>query len=125
MTRKILIVEDQADIRKLIRLTLSQTGFTLYEAENGDHGWQLAQELRPDVVLLDVMMPGRLDGLQVCTRIKADTSLAGTRVVMLTARSQGTDIMAGFQCGAEAYLSKPFSPLELLETVEQLVGCVG
>lgn len=122
MDRKILIVEDQADIRKLIKLTLSQTGFALFEAENGEQGLQLAQELRPDAVLLDVMMPGRLDGLQICARIKADPLLAATRIVMLTARSQGTDIMTGFQSGADAYLTKPFSPLELLETVEQLVG---
>ena len=122
MTKTVLIVEDQADIRKLIKLTLSQTGLALFEADNGDEGYRMVQDLRPDVVLLDVMMPGHLDGLQICTRIKATPELAAMRVVMLTARSQGTDVMTGFQCGADAYLTKPFSPLELLETVQTLAG---
>lgn len=121
MKQNILIVEDQADIRRLIRLTLDRPGLDLHEAENGDDGLNLARQLAPKVLLLDVMMPGNLDGYQVCAQVKADPALGRTRVIMLTARSQGDDIMTGFQCGADAYLTKPFSPLELADTVEELL----
>ena len=116
--KRILIVEDHADIRKLIRMTLEYAEYELDEAADGGLGLRLAQLAKPDLVLLDVMMPGELDGLQVCRRIKADPRLAGTRVVLLTARGQVKDREAGLAAGADAYLVKPFSPLQLIETVE-------
>jgi DNA-binding response OmpR family regulator len=73
-------------------------------------------------MLLDVMMPGRLDGFQVCRAIKADAELQSTLVVMLTARGQSSDVSAGEQSGADAYLVKPFSPLELIDRVEAMVA---
>jgi DNA-binding response OmpR family regulator len=122
MTHRILIVEDQADIRKLIRMTLEFSDFELHEAADGETGLELARSVRPHLMLLDVMMPGRLDGFQVCRAIKADAELQSTLVVMLTARGQSSDVSAGEQSGADAYLVKPFSPLELIDRVEAMVA---
>ena len=120
--KRVLIVEDQADIRKLIRMTLEFENYEIHEASDGSFGLRMAQAIRPDVMLLDVMMPGELDGLQVCQRIKSDPAMAGTKVVLLTARGQQKDREAGEQAGADDYLVKPFSPLQLIETLEQLLG---
>jgi CheY-like chemotaxis protein len=121
--RNALIVDDQADIRKLILMTMESEDFNLHEADNGEDAWRLAQNLRPAVVLLDVMMPGGLDGYQVCEKIKKDPLLQTlTKVILLTARGQKTDIEQGQAVGCDAYLVKPFSPLELLDTVDRLVA---
>lgn len=114
----ILIVEDQSDIRKLIRMTLELGNSEIHEAENGEAGWHMVKALRPDLVLLDVMMPGSLDGYQVCQKIRQEPSLRQTPVILLTARGQQSDFEMGRQAGADAYLTKPFSPLELIDTVD-------
>ncbi|MCX7670423.1 MAG: response regulator [Anaerolineae bacterium] len=119
--KKILIVEDHADIRKLIRMTLEFENYEIHEAADGVFGLKMAQAIRPDMVLMDVMMPGELDGLQVCQRIKTDPALRHIHVVLLTARGQTKDREAGLQAGADNYLVKPFSPLQLIETIEQLL----
>jgi CheY-like chemotaxis protein len=116
----VVVVEDQADIRKLVRMTLSICEAEVYEADSGDSGLRLVNELRPPVVLMDIMMPGEVDGLEACRRIKQDPRLNNTRVVMLTARGQEADLAAGKAAGADAYLVKPFSPLQLLDTVAEL-----
>lgn len=122
MKRKALIVDDQPDIRKLIMMTMECEDFDLFEADNGEDALLTAQRLRPRLVLLDVMMPGALDGYQVCEQIKADPILgAMTKVILLTARGQKTDIERGHEAGCDAYLVKPFSPIELLDTVDRLV----
>lgn len=119
--KRVLIVEDQADIRKLIRMTLEFEPYEIHEAANGINGLQLAGEVLPDLILLDVMMPGEIDGLQVCARVRANPALQATRVVVLTARGQIQDRDAGQQAGADEYLIKPFSPLQLIETIERLM----
>jgi DNA-binding response OmpR family regulator len=121
MTHRILIVEDQPDICKLIRMTLEFGDFEIHEAHDGETGLNMVRAIRPAIVLLDVMMPGLLDGYQVCTRIKQDPELRSIQVVMLTARGQVSDLAAGEAAGADAYLVKPFSPLELIERVEAMV----
>lgn len=118
MAAKLLIVEDQTDIRNLIRATLEFEDFEIHEAEDGRSGLEKFVAVRPSVVLLDVMMPGELDGLQVCQRIKQSPQGANTIVILLTARGQKADVEIGLKAGADAYLVKPFSPLELIETVE-------
>ena len=116
---RILIVDDQADIRKLITLTLQHLeNAELYEADNGGDGLRLALEIKPDLMLLDVMMPGSLDGYQVCDKVKKDPVLGQhTKVILLTARGQQADLARGREAGADHYLIKPFSPLELLDSV--------
>jgi len=115
--KKILIVEDQTDIRELIRMTLELEDFEIHEAENGDRGLALAGELVPQLILLDVMMPGTLNGYQVCARVRQDPRLKRTKVVMLSARSQEADRQAGLDAGADDYLVKPFSPRQLLQVI--------
>lgn len=118
MTRKVLIVDDNAGLRKLIRLTLKTAGFQLLEAENGDDALRMTKSHLPDFVLLDVMMPGSMDGYQVCSAIKNDPSLRHVWVFILSARAQQADLDAGRQAGADHYLVKPFSPVELLKLVQ-------
>ena len=119
--KRVLIVEDQADIRKLIRMTLEFEPYEIFEAPDGVTGLRMAAELQPSMLLLDVMMPGELDGLQVCRLVRADPRLSGTRVLLLSARGQARDREAGVQAGADDYLIKPFSPLQLVETIERLM----
>ena len=119
---RVLIVEDQADIRKLIRMTLEFEAYEIHEAGDGASGLRLARAVRPDLVLLDVMMPGEMDGLQVCQALKTDPELKGIKVVLLTARGQIRDQEAGRTAGADEYLVKPFSPLQLSDTIELLLG---
>jgi CheY-like chemotaxis protein len=109
---KILIVDDHSDIRRLIRLLLDRT-FEVLEADNGVDALDLARRHKPRVVVLDVMMPGELDGLQVLSAIKKDPELQETYVVMVTARGQSSDFETATNLGADAYFIKPFSPLAL------------
>jgi CheY-like chemotaxis protein len=124
MTARILIVDDQPDIRKLIRLTLQHLDDAeVFEAENGAEGWHRAQDLKPNIMLLDVMMPGELDGYQVCDKVKKDPSLRHhTKVILLTARAQKEDLEQGAKVACDAYLTKAFSPLKLLDMVDEMLG---
>ncbi len=118
--KKVLIVEDHADIRKLLHMTMEFEDFEIYEAANGDVGLEMARAHSPDVVLLDVMMPGTLSGLEVCRCIKANSALMHTKVIMLTARGQAEDRRDGIKAGADEYLIKPFSTIQVLETIYRL-----
>ena len=120
--KRILITEDQADIRKLIHMPLEFEDYEIREAPDGMEGLRVAKEFHPDLMLLDIMMPGELDGLQVCRNIKADPVLKTIKVVLLTARGQVADRQAGKDAGADGYLIKPFSPLELIETLEGMLA---
>ncbi len=120
--RKILIVEDQPEIRELIRLTLEFDDYEIFEAGTGAAALAIAEKQRPDLVLLDVMMPGGMDGVEVCRRIKADANLRRIKVVMLSAKSQANDKTAGLNAGADTYLTKPFSPVELMTTINRVIG---
>ncbi len=119
---KILIVEDHADIRRLIRMTLEFEAVEIHEAADADAGLAAAQALKPDLVLLDVMMPGSMDGLALCRALRADPALATVPVVVLSARGHACDRQAGLDAGASAYLVKPFSPMQLLELTGTLLG---
>ncbi|WP_153116718.1 response regulator transcription factor [Rhodocyclus tenuis] len=119
--RKIVLVDDHADIRRLIRITLGKA-FEVFEAEDGASGLDLVRRQRPDLVVLDVMMPGGLDGIKVLDAIKADPALLHTRVIMVTARGQQQDYQLGMSLGADAYFIKPFSPLELVTRIHELLA---
>jgi DNA-binding response OmpR family regulator len=121
---KILLVDDHADIRRLMRITLGNH-FEVQEADNGQAGLALARSMRPDVVVLDVMMPGELNGLQVLDAIKEDPDLIHTRVIMVTARGQVHDYEDGMERGADAYFVKPFSPLQVVTCIKDLLGKTG
>jgi DNA-binding response OmpR family regulator len=116
----ILVVDDEPPILELVRFTLEDEQIRVLEASDGAQALETALAVRPDLILLDVQMP-RLDGLEVCRRLRADASLAGTRIVMLTAAGQDADRARGLAAGADEYLTKPFSPLALFTLVRSLL----
>jgi DNA-binding response OmpR family regulator len=118
---KILLVDDHSDIRRLIRITLGKA-YEVLEAEDGVTGLELARKQKPDLVVLDVMMPGEIDGFQVLDAIKADPAMLNTRVIMVTARGQAHDYEAGMARGADAYFIKPFSPLQLVACIKETLA---
>ncbi|MDT7835724.1 response regulator transcription factor [Aquabacterium sp. OR-4] len=121
--KRILVVDDQQDIRELVRMTLETGGHEVHEAANGSAALRLAGQLAPDLVLLDVMMPGSLDGLDVCRCLKqpgGDGAPPRMKVVMLSACHATSDQHAGLAAGADGYLAKPFSPRALLALVSSL-----
>jgi CheY-like chemotaxis protein len=120
--KKILIVDDQAAVRELVGVTLEIGPYQILEAANGDEALRLAQAELPDLILLDIQMPGgKLDGLQVCRILKGDAATQNIRIVLLTAKGQEWDKQAGQEAGADGYFVKPFSPLDLIDTVESIL----
>lgn len=118
---KILLVDDHSDIRRLIKITLGKN-YEVFEAEDGVSGLESVRQHRPDLVVLDVMMPGEMDGFQVLDAIKADPQLINTRVIMVTARGQARDYDAGMARGADSYFIKPFSPLQLVACIKETLA---
>jgi DNA-binding response OmpR family regulator len=116
----ILVVDDEPPILELVRYTLEDEQIRVLEASDGAQALEAALAARPDLILLDVQMP-RLDGLEVCRRLRADPTLAGTRIVMLTAAGQDAERARGLAAGADEYLTKPFSPLALFTLVRSLL----
>lgn len=118
MNEKLLIVDDNSDLRRMLRISLGYGKYKMYEAATGAEAMQIAREQHPDVMLLDVMMPGELDGFQVCEMIKNDPDLKDIFVIILTALSSVGDRTEGNRVKADFYMPKPFSPLQLIETIE-------
>ena len=119
--KKILIVDDHSDIRKLIRITLGES-YEVFEADNGATCLNIIHIKKPDLIVLDVMMPGKLDGLMVLDIIKSDPELRHIRVIMVTARGQVADYDDGMLRGADAYFIKPFSPLQLTDAIDKILA---
>lgn len=120
MGKKILVIEDEEDIVELIRYNLEKEGFTIYSADNGEDGLAKLKNLKPSLVILDLMLPG-IDGLEVAKKIKKDDNLAHIPVVMLTAKTAESDIVVGLELGADDYITKPFSPKVLLSRVKAVL----
>jgi CheY-like chemotaxis protein len=120
---RILVVDDDETILRLLQVNLEMEGHEVLTAGDGYAALERLREGRPEVVLLDVMMPG-LDGWQVCEQIRADddAALAAIPVVFLSARAQESDLARGTEVGADAYVTKPFDPLALIELVERLAA---
>jgi two-component system phosphate regulon response regulator PhoB len=116
----ILIVEDEEDIVELIRYNLLKNGFKATSALTGDEGLKLARALIPDLILLDIMLPGQ-DGIEVCRTLRKDDRTAAIPVVMLTARTEESDIITGLELGADDYVTKPFSPKVLIARVRAVL----
>lgn len=115
--RKILVVEDSEDTRKLILATLKLRDFEVVAVDNSDTALEQFQTYMPDLILLDVMMPGRLDGVGLCREIRALVG-ASVKIAFVSAKGQIADLATGRAAKADAYVVKPFSPLKLLETVD-------
>lgn len=116
----VLIVDDEPNIVELVRVTLEDERLRVVDAGNAAAALELAGALQPDLVLLDVNLPD-MSGLEVCVELRADPRLAPTKIVMLTASAQESDVARGLAAGADHYLTKPFSPVRLLSLVEDLL----
>lgn len=114
---KILIVEDEDTIRKFERVNLEMEGYQVLEASSGEEGLEIAREERPDIVLLDVMLPG-IDGFEVCRHLRAMEREIG--IIMVTAKNQDIDKIEGLEAGSDDYISKPFNPRELTLRIKSL-----
>jgi CheY-like chemotaxis protein len=121
---KILIAEDEADIRDLISFTLQFSGHTVVATKDGQEALEMALQEMPDMILMDVRMP-RMTGYDACRRIKEEPTISHIPVVFLSAKGQDVEIRAGLDAGATEYLLKPFAPYELVERVTQLLAQYG
>jgi len=121
MTKTILVVDDQDELRLLISLSLQSLG-PIVEAANAEQALARFAEERPDLVMLDIWLGPGPSGLDVCAELRRDPRNVGTRIVLLSACGQQSDIAAGMAAGADLYLVKPFSPMELLAAVSDLVA---
>jgi DNA-binding response OmpR family regulator len=117
----VLVADDDADIRDLVAFKLEQAGFEVISVEDGQTALAKAQERRPTLAVLDVSMPG-LSGIEVCRLLRADPATAGILIIMLTARVQEQDVEGGFSAGADDYVTKPFSPRELVSRIQALLS---
>jgi DNA-binding response OmpR family regulator len=117
----ILVADDEEDLRELVTYRLTRSGYQVIGAGDGLEALELAAERTPDLMVLDVMMP-KLDGYELTRRVRAEATLRSIPVILLTARSQESDIDRGFEVGADDYLKKPFNPDELVARVRAVLG---
>jgi two-component system alkaline phosphatase synthesis response regulator PhoP len=118
--QKILVVEDEPDIRKLVQYNLTQERFSVLEAEDGEQALKLLQRERPNLVILDLMLPG-VSGLELCRLLKQRSETAKLPILMLTAKAGEADRIVGLEMGADDYLAKPFSPREMVARVRAIL----
>jgi two-component system alkaline phosphatase synthesis response regulator PhoP len=120
MKESILVVDDEDDIVELVRYNLSKAGYRVTCVGTGEEGLQVARSQSPDLVVLDLMLPG-IDGLDVCRQLKSEAATKGIPVIMVTARGDEADIVTGLELGADDYLAKPFSPRVLLARIKSVL----
>lgn len=120
MKEKILIVEDEKDIVKMLEYNLKKEGFRTFSCSEGEETLDLALKERPDIVILDLMLPG-IGGLDVCKMLKKDDNTSAIPIIMLTAKAQESDKVIGLELGADDYVTKPFSPRELIARIKAVL----
>lgn len=118
--KKIVIIEDEPDILEVLSYNLQREGFEVFSATNGTLGLSLVNKEVPDLILLDLMLPG-MDGIEICSAIKNDPATQNTLVIMVTAKGEESDIVLGLGVGADDYITKPFSPKELVARVKAVL----
>lgn len=119
--KTIMIVDDQMEIRELVEVTLNVGEYRMLKAKSGEEALALARLHQPDLIIMDVMMPGGMDGLQATRLLREDAATCHSKIIMLTAKGQKADIEKGLQAGADDYFVKPFSPLDLIRKVEEIL----
>ncbi|MCD6289969.1 MAG: response regulator transcription factor [Anaerolineae bacterium] len=124
MAQRVLVVDDDRQIVRLVRAYLEQSGFEVLTASDGETALHTIRSERPDLVVLDLMLPGR-DGWEITRILRSDPSLVGTPIIMLTARVEDTDKIVGLELGADDYVTKPFNPRELVARVRAVLRRVG
>ncbi len=121
MSKHVLIADDEANIVISLEFLMQREGHRVTIARDGDAALEAIRRERPDLVLLDVMMPGK-SGFEVCQAVRADEALAAVKILMLSAKGRDTDLAKGSALGADAYMTKPFSTRELADKVRELLG---
>lgn len=121
----VLVIEDNADIRRLLHWALEPEGHDIVEASNGAAGLERLKSVRPAIVLVDAMMPGEIDGYEVCRRIKADPDFGRIPIVMVSAKAYASDRALAKAAGADEFLAKPFSPVALADLVARLLNATA
>jgi DNA-binding response OmpR family regulator len=117
----VLAADDDEDILELVAFRLERSGYTVLQARDGEQALELARAERPDLAVLDVMMP-KMDGFELTRRLRAEEATSRMPIILLTARAQDADVDRGFESGADDYLRKPFSPQELSTRVQAILG---
>ena len=120
--KKILIVDDQLEIRRLVEITLSVGNYQIIQAESGEEALKIVKAEKPDLIIMDITMPGEIDGLEATRILKNDPETKGCPIILLTGKGQEDNRKNGFTAGADDYFVKPFSPLELIQKVEEVLG---
>lgn len=118
---RVLVADDEDDVRELVVYRLTRSGYQVIEARDGDEAFRLAVDQLPDVCVVDVMMP-KADGYEVTRRLRAEAVTRNIPIILLTARTQEADVSRGFEVGADDYLKKPFNPDELVARVRAVLG---
>jgi DNA-binding response OmpR family regulator len=117
----ILAADDDEDILELVTFRLERSGYTVVQARDGEEAWRLALDKKPDLAVLDIMMP-KLNGFELTRRLRAEEATSRIPIILLTARAQDVDVQQGFEAGADDYIRKPFSPQELRARVQSILG---
>ncbi|HDH86953.1 MAG: two-component system response regulator [Deltaproteobacteria bacterium] len=120
--KKILIVDDQPEVRELVEVTLKTGDYQILKAKSGEDAVEIAKTEKLDLIIMDIMMPGGIDGLEATRILKNEPETRDIPVIMLTAKGQESDREKGLEVGADDYFTKPFSPLELIKKVEEILG---
>ena len=118
--KKIIVVEDEPDLVDVVTYNLQREGYSVLAAQRGDEGLNLIRSEGPDLVLLDLMLPG-MDGLSICRQMKSDSSLSEIPIIIASAKGEESDVVIGLEMGADDYLAKPFSPRELLARIKAVL----
>lgn len=118
--KKIVVVEDEPDILEVLSYNLRREGFEVHAAATGTIGLSLIRREKPDLILLDLMLPG-MDGLEICRQLRSDEATSESLIIMVTAKGEESDIVLGLGAGADDYISKPFSPKELVARVKAVL----
>jgi len=120
--KKILIVEDEADILDILKLTLDFGSYQLFIATTRDQALEIARRELPELILLDIMLPGRTDGLEVCRQLKSNNATKATYIMIVTAKGMERDREAGIEAGCDEYVIKPFKIAQLTKSIERILG---
>jgi DNA-binding response OmpR family regulator len=120
--KKILIVDDQSEIRELVDITLKSDDYDIFQAESGQKAIEIARRERPDLIIMDIAIPGGTEGIETTRTLKNDPETKNCKIIMLTGRGLETDRKKSLDAGADDFFTKPFSPLALIKKVEEVLG---
>ena len=120
--KKILIVDDQLEVRELVEVTMRVGDYQILKAQSGEEAIDIVKTEKPELIIMDIMMPGGMDGLEATRILKNDPETKDCKIIMLTAKGQQSEKEKGIEAGADDYFVKPFSPLDLIRKVEEFLG---